>query len=105
MKSHNIDIMPITKKLEKSSCGSAKVDNMFQAKYPKSDHQISEDFDYVSLDTRLNWASTPKMRQSGCGTATNHELVQPHKVDILLYHRTDQECRCVFCALGSHSQR
>jgi hypothetical protein len=53
MKSHNIDIMPITKKLEKSSCGSAKVDNMFQAKYPKSDHQISEDFDYVRLDTRL----------------------------------------------------
>ena len=61
MKSHNIDIMPITKKLEKSSCGSAKVDNMFQAKYPKSDHQISEDFDYVRLDTRLLGESGAKM--------------------------------------------
>jgi hypothetical protein len=53
MKSHNIGIMSITKKLGKSFSESAQVDNKFQAKYPKSDRPLFEDFDYVKLGTRL----------------------------------------------------
>ena len=55
MKSHNIGIMPMTKKLEKSICGSANVDNKFQAKYQNLITAF-EDFDYVRLDTRLRYS-------------------------------------------------